>query len=90
MELDQDKIVGIIFGVAIATPISLGLWVSTLVEISSEIMVLFLMTAGILTSQVYILYEIYTVKERLFNITTEKDAEDKTEEAKPTEDEPEE
>lgn len=90
MELDQDKIVGIIFGVAIATPISLGLWVSTLVEISSEIMVLFLMTAGILTSQVYILYEIYTVKKRLFNITTEKDAEDKTEEAEVTEDEPEE
>lgn len=90
MELDEDKIVGIIFGAAIATPISLGLWVSTLIEISSEILVLFLMTAGILTSQVYILYVLYTVKDRLFNITTEKDAEDKTEEAEVTEDEPEE
>lgn len=71
-----DKAVKAFYGLTIAVTIGLGLYLSTMLEVGGESLIMLLIAAGILTTQVYSLYILEDVRKRLYNTTQKKQPEE--------------
>jgi len=72
--MEEEKIVQLLFGLATAAPILLGMYltyVSTSLTINT--LILFSLIAGLYSAMIYTFYEVSKAKQRLYNITTEKE-----------------